>query len=96
MAEGVLHYAVPNMPGAYAAPPRWRLPMSLFSMFVIWLKPRSVGYSGKRPGLTKGIQTHAGYLLCRPVAEAKTPGHSPGSLPQPIMFSRQKGFTLIE
>ena len=71
LAEGVLHYCVPNMPGAYGRTST----LALTNVTIHYV--RTLAASGLRrlpkesPGLAKGIQSHAGDLVCRPVAEAQ-------------------------
>jgi alanine dehydrogenase len=70
MADGVLHYAVPNMPGAYGRTSTLAL-TNVTLHYVRLLAHSSIAKLLKEaPGLAKGVQTHAGRLVCRPVAEA--------------------------
>jgi len=71
IAEGVLHYAVPNMPGAYGRTSTLALTnVTLHYIRLLALTPLAK-LRKEAPGLAKGIQTHAGHLVSRPVAEAQ-------------------------
>jgi alanine dehydrogenase len=71
-AEKVLHYCVPNMPGAYGRTST--LALTNATLPYISLLSR-VGISQKllkeSPPLLKGIQCHAGKVTCAPVAQAQ-------------------------
>src|SRR5882672_4013951 len=71
MAEGVLHYCVPNMPGAYGRTSTLALTNVTLNYLRILAKTALKGLLKESPALTRGIQTHAGHLICRPVAEAQ-------------------------
>jgi len=67
--HGVLHYAVPNMPGAFARTATLALTRVTLPYVLQWAK------EGWRSCLAdfhtaRGLNTHAGHLYCRPVAEA--------------------------
>ncbi len=82
MAEGVLHYAVPNMPGAYGRTSTLALTnvtLPYVRMLAQTPLPKLVQTS---LGLLKGIQIHAGQILCRPVADAQD---LPFALPTTIL-----------
>ncbi len=71
MEENVLHYAVPNMPGAYGRTST----LALTNISINYLKTLAetpLARLGKTtPGLLKGWQAYDGNLLCKPVAEAQ-------------------------
>jgi alanine dehydrogenase len=71
MAEGVLHYCVPNMPGAYGRTST----LALTNVTLQYVRALAGTPLRRLPkdatGLAKGIQTHVGDLICRPVAEAQ-------------------------
>jgi alanine dehydrogenase len=70
MDEGVLHYCVPNMPGAYGRTSTLALTNVTLHYVRHLAKTSFAGLLKEVPGLAKGIQTHAGDLICRPVADA--------------------------
>jgi alanine dehydrogenase len=68
--EGVIHYCVANMPGAYARTATQAL-TNVTSQYVELLA--DLGLEGaclKVPALVGGINTHAGQLTCPAVADA--------------------------
>jgi len=68
--EGVLHYCVANMPGAYARTATQAL-NNVTHPWVSLIAERGLeGACGKRPELRTAINIRAGKLECRPVAEA--------------------------
>jgi alanine dehydrogenase len=71
MAEGVLHYAVPNMPGAYGRTSTLALTNITLRYIEKLAKTPLSKLLREAPGLSKGIQTYAGHLMCAPVAEAQ-------------------------
>jgi alanine dehydrogenase len=70
ITEGVLHYCVPNMPGAYGRTSTLALTNVTLQYVRHLSKLPLAGLLQDAPGLAKGIQTHAGDLICRPVADA--------------------------
>lgn len=69
--EGVLHYCVPNMPGAYArtstlALTNVTLPYAL--SLARWGLPKALEQAS---GLSKGIQCYQGHLICPPVGDTQ-------------------------
>jgi alanine dehydrogenase len=71
LAEGILHYAVPNMPGAYGRTSTLALTNMTFAYVRTLAQTPLARLPRESPGLAKGIQAHAGHLTCRPVAEAQ-------------------------
>ena len=71
IAEGVLHYAVPNMPGAYGRTSTLALTNITLPYIRLLAQTPLIRLPREAPGLTRGIQVHAGNLICRPVAEAQ-------------------------
>jgi alanine dehydrogenase len=67
--HGVIHYCVANMPGAY---PRLSTMALTKATLPYALKLADQGLQALRsdPGFGKGVNTHAGYVTCRAVAEA--------------------------
>jgi len=70
MSENVLHYCVPNMPGAYGQTSTLALTNVTLHYVRLLAKGSLVELLKEAPGLAKGIQIHAGDLICRPVADA--------------------------
>jgi len=71
MAEGVLHYAVPNMPGAYGRTSTLALTNITLSYIQRFAKTSLARIVKDSPGIGKGIQAFHGHLICRPVGEAQ-------------------------
>ena len=71
MKYGVIHYCVPNMPGAYGSTST----LALTNVTVHHLQTLAATPLARLPklhrGLAKGIQIHAGHVVCRPVADAQ-------------------------
>jgi alanine dehydrogenase len=68
--EGVLHYCVANMPGAYSRTATQAL-NNVTHPWTLLIADRGVaGACVVRTELLGGINTRAGKLTCRPVAEA--------------------------
>lgn len=68
--EGVLHYCVANMPGAYSRTATQALNNVTHSWTLLMADRGLAGACQVRPELIGGIQTIAGKLTCKPVAEA--------------------------
>jgi alanine dehydrogenase len=68
-AHGVIHYCVTNMPGAYPRTSTLALTQATFP-YVLKLAEGGVQALRDDPALAKAVNTHRGYLTCRPVAEA--------------------------
>jgi alanine dehydrogenase len=69
-AEGVMHYCVPNMPGAYARTSTLALAHTSLPYLLTLARlgvPRSLNVTSS---LAKGVQCYKGGLTCLPVAQA--------------------------
>lgn len=71
LMENVLHYAVPNMPGAYGRTSTLALTNVTLNYVRTLAHTPLARLFQDAPGLAKGLQTYDGNLLCRPVAEAQ-------------------------
>lgn len=79
--EGVTHYCVTNMPGAYARTATQAL-TNVTSRFIEALAGHPLAEAVRRePGLLHGIEILDGKLTCKAVAEAHGIAYSPVSLP---------------
>jgi len=67
--HGVIHYCVTNMPGAY---PRLSTLALTAATLPYALRLAAAGSDALRtdPGFARGVNTHAGHITCRAVAEA--------------------------
>jgi alanine dehydrogenase len=74
--ENVLHYCVPNMPGAYGRTSTLALTNATLTYIRTLAQNPLPKLLRESPGLTKGIQIHAGQVVCRPVAEAQHLSHA--------------------
>ena len=70
-AEGVLHYCVPNMPGAYGRTSTLALTNATLSYVVALARLGIRKAAEESPAIRNGIQCLDGRLLCRPVGEAQ-------------------------
>lgn len=68
--EGVLHYCVANMPGAYARTATQALNNVTQPWTAMIADQGLTGACETRPALRGGINCMAGYLTCEPVARA--------------------------
>ncbi|MBX3740550.1 MAG: alanine dehydrogenase [Akkermansiaceae bacterium] len=68
--EGVLHYCVANMPGAYARTATQALNNVTHPWISLIADKGLAGACEARPELRSAINTHGGKLTCKPVAEA--------------------------
>lgn len=68
--EGVLHYCVANMPGAYSRTATQALNNVTHPWILLIAEKGLQGACGIRRELTGGINVSSGNLTCRPVAEA--------------------------
>ncbi|MGE0462155.1 MAG: alanine dehydrogenase [Vicinamibacterales bacterium] len=66
--EGVIHYCVTNMPGAYPRTSTVALTTATLP-FVLRLADRGLAALRDDPGLARGVNVHAGAITCRAVAE---------------------------
>ncbi|HVO32283.1 MAG TPA: alanine dehydrogenase, partial [Elusimicrobiota bacterium] len=76
MAEGVLHYCVPNMPGAYGRTSTLALTNATLTYILQLAKGPLSRLPKESRALVKGIQCHAGHITCRPVAQAHRQPHA--------------------
>lgn len=76
MAEGVLHYAVPNMPGAYGRTSTLALTNATLPYIRTLAQLPLSKLLREAPGLAKGIQIYGGRITCRPVAQAQGLGYT--------------------
>jgi alanine dehydrogenase len=70
-AEGVLHYCVPNMPGAYARTATQALTHATLPYISTIAREGIPDVFAKSPGLAKGLQCYQGHLTSLPVAQAQ-------------------------
>ena len=78
--EGVIHYCVANMPGAYARTATQAL-VNVTYPFIEALADFGLAEATRRqPGLVSGINIMAGQLTCKAVAEAHGLAYVPASL----------------
>ena len=76
--EGVLHYCVANMPGAYARTATQALTNVTYPYIELIADQGLSGACGRQPGLLTGISTQDGQLTCSVVAAAhKLPHQAP-------------------
>lgn len=68
--EGVLHYCVANMPGAYARTATQALNNATQPWITLIAEKGVPAACATRPALLGGINTLGGHITCRPVAEA--------------------------
>jgi alanine dehydrogenase len=69
VVDGVIHYCVPNMPGAVARTSTFALNNATLP-YVLALAGKGVGALKDDPGLCSGLNVHAGRVTYRAVAEA--------------------------
>lgn len=75
--HGVVHYCVPNMPGAVAQTSTWAL-TNVTSDYAVKIASSGLVEAVRRdPALAAGVNTFAGHITCGPVAEAHGLAHSP-------------------
>jgi alanine dehydrogenase len=67
--HGVIHYCVTNMPGAYPRTSTRALTERTLP-YVLQLADNGVAALDEDPGFRKGVNTHAGRITCRAVADA--------------------------
>jgi alanine dehydrogenase len=77
MTESVLHYCVPNMPGAYGRTSTLALTNVTLNYIRALAQAALPKLLRESPGLAKGIQIYGGHVVCRPVAEAQSLPYSP-------------------
>jgi alanine dehydrogenase len=69
VAHGVTHYCVTNMPGAYPRTSTLALTEATLP-YILTLADRGIAAAADNPGLAKGVNTHAGRVTYRAVADA--------------------------
>jgi alanine dehydrogenase len=69
VAHGVTHYCVTNMPGAYPRTSTLALTEATLP-YALTLADRGIAAAAEDPGLAKGVNTHAGRVTYRAVADA--------------------------
>jgi alanine dehydrogenase len=67
--QGVIHYCVTNMPGAYPRTSTVALTTATLA-YARRLADHGLAALREDPGLAKGVNTHAGAITCRAVAES--------------------------
>jgi alanine dehydrogenase len=68
--SGVVHYCVPNMPGAVSQTSTWALTNTTMSYAVKIAEHGIAAAAKKDKALEKGINTYQGHVTCEPVAQA--------------------------
>ena len=66
--HGVIHYCVTNMPGAYPRTSTFALTEATLP-YLLRLAERGLAAVADDPGFAHGVNTYAGHVTCRPVAE---------------------------
>ena len=69
MKHGVIHYCVSNMPGAYPRTSTIALTNATLP-YVLKLANQGINALQQDKGFSHGVNTHAGWITCKPVAEA--------------------------
>jgi alanine dehydrogenase len=67
--HGITHYGVTNMPGAYPRTSTMALTATTLP-YVMQLAQKGVEALRQDYGFAQGVNTHNGYIICKPVAEA--------------------------
>lgn len=67
--HGVIHYCVSNMPGAYSRTATQALTQATLP-YVVNLAQHGLHALREDSGFSKGVNTHDGYITCKPVATA--------------------------
>lgn len=67
--HGVVHYCVSNMPGAYPRTATLAITSATLP-YILKLAEQGLSALNDDPGMLKALNTHDGYLCCKPVAEA--------------------------
>jgi alanine dehydrogenase len=75
--HGVVHYCVPNMPGAVAQTSTWALTNVTADYAVKIANMGLEAAATQDPALALGINTYAGHITCAPVAEAHGLNYAP-------------------
>jgi alanine dehydrogenase len=77
MAEGILHYCVPNMPGAYGRTSTLALTNSTLGYVLLLARTPLTTLARESRAVAQGIQCYGGHVACRPVADAQKRPHRP-------------------
>ena len=77
VAEGVLHYCVPNMPGAYGRTSTLALTNATLPYVQLLAKTPLSRLARDSRALLRGVQCLSGRLVCRPVAESLRKSFTP-------------------
>jgi alanine dehydrogenase len=77
VVNGVVHYCVPNMPGAVAQTSTWALTNTTIAYADAIANKGLVPAMRDDPALAAGVNTFAGHVACGPVAEAHGLAHTP-------------------
>jgi alanine dehydrogenase len=77
LAEGVLHYCVPNMPGAYGRTSTLALTNATLSYALTLARLGIIKAVQESPALRKGVQCHQGQLVCKPIADTQKLPYTP-------------------
>jgi alanine dehydrogenase len=67
--HGVIHYCVPNMPGAYPVTSTMALTAATLP-YVLKLAQQGLDALRADPGFGKGVNTYQGFVTSKPIAEA--------------------------
>jgi hypothetical protein len=84
--HGITHYGVTHLPGAYPRTSTMALTATTLP-YVMQLAQKGVEALRQDQGFAKGGNTHNGYIICKPVAEAigiSAPGSRTFQIPKPI------------
>jgi alanine dehydrogenase len=77
--RGVVHYCVPNMPGAVAQTSTWALTNTTMA-YAVKIAERGLAAAAKSdPALARGINTYGGHVTYEPVAQAHKMEYVPTS-----------------
>ncbi len=75
--RGVVHYCVPNMPGAVPRTSTWALTNATIP-YAVKIAERGLAAAAREdPALMLGVNVHAGHVTCKPVAKAHGLEHVP-------------------
>ncbi len=69
--DGIIHYCVANMPGAVPRTSTFALNNATLPYILALANRGLAGAVTDDPGFAKGVNTYAGVLTCRPVAESQ-------------------------
>lgn len=75
--HGVVHYCVPNMPGAVAQTSTWALTNTTMSYALKIADQGVAGAVKKDPALARGVNAYKGQITCEPVAQAHKLEYAP-------------------